>query len=95
MTWMLRPEECTGYQSTIGQSATTVRTVHDYALSGSPTMVNTGSGVAMVLTDGCSGAGKALSNAIRMMCGAIRSWGRSGNCGYNEVSANNVDAQTS
>jgi len=29
--------------------------------------------VATVSTDGCSGAGKALNNAICMMCGAIQS----------------------
>ena len=48
-------------------------TVRDDALSGSPTTVNTGSGVATLSTDGCSGTGKALNNAISAMRGAIRS----------------------
>ena len=47
--------------------------VRDDALSKSPTTVNTGSGVATVSTDGCSGAGKALNNAICAMCGAVQS----------------------
>jgi len=73
MMWMLGPEECTGYQSMTEQGVTTSRTVHDKALSGSPTMVNTGSGVATLSRDGCSGAGKVLNNAICTMCGAIQS----------------------
>ncbi len=68
---MLGPEECTGYCSTTEQGATTSWMVHDNALSGSPTMVNTGSGVATLLTDGCSGTGKALNNAIHAVCGAV------------------------
>ena len=47
--------------------------VRDDALSGSPMMVNTGSGVANLSTDGCSGAGKALNNATHAVCGVVRS----------------------
>jgi len=68
--------------------------VRDDALSGSPTMVNTGSGVANLLTDGCSNADRALNNAICAMCGAIQSGGCSGGCCYNEVRANDVFAYT-
>ncbi len=53
MTWMLGPEECTEYCSTTEQGAMTSWTVHENSLSGSPTMVNTGSGVATLLVDGC------------------------------------------
>ncbi len=70
---MFGPEECTGYRSTTAQSAMAGWTVRDNALSRSPTMVNTGSGVATVLTDGCSGTGRVLNNAICVMCGAIQS----------------------
>jgi len=48
-------------------------TVRDNALSMSPMTVITGSGVAMLSTDGCSGAGKALNNAVCAMCGTIQS----------------------
>ncbi len=71
--WMLGPGEHTGYQSTAEQGATTSWKVRDNALSGSPTMVNTGSGVATVSTDGRSSAGKALNNAICAMFGVIQS----------------------
>ncbi len=70
-TWMLGPEECTGYQSMTEQGATMSWMVHDDALSSSPMTVNTGSGVANLSTDGCSDAGRALNNAIRVMCGAV------------------------
>ncbi len=73
MTWMLGPEERTGYRSTAEQGATTSWMVRDNARSGSPTTVSTGSGVATVSTDGHSGTGKVLNNAICAMCGAIRS----------------------
>jgi len=45
--------------STSDEGAMTSRMVHDNALSGSPTMANAGSGVATLLTDGCSCTGKA------------------------------------
>jgi len=60
-------------QSTTGQGVITSLTVHDDALSEFPTMVNTGSGVATLSTDGCSSTGRALNNAICAMCGAIQS----------------------
>jgi len=71
MVRMFGPEERTGFQSTTEQGATTNWKVHDDALSGSPMTVNTGSGVATLSMDGCSGAGRALCNAICMVCGAV------------------------
>jgi len=73
MTWMLGPEECTGYQSMTEQGVTTSRMVHDKALSGFPMTVNTGGGVTTLLTDGCINAGRALNNAICTICGAVQS----------------------
>ena len=55
-------------------------------------MVNTGSGVATVSTDGCSGTGKVLNNAICTMCGAIQ-YGVTAMIGATtRLGANGVDA---
>jgi len=67
-------------------------TVRDDALSESPTMVNTGSEVANLSTDGCGGAGKALNNAICAMCGAIRSGVTAMTGATTRLGANGVDA---
>ena len=66
--------------------------VRDNALSESPMTVNTRSGVATLLTDGCSGAGKALNkcDTCEVWCDSIR--GRSVDRCYDEVRANGVDA---
>jgi len=66
--------------------------VRDGALSGSPTTVNTGSGVATVSTDRCSDAGKALNNAICAMRGAIRSGVAAMTGATTRLGANGVDA---
>ena len=66
-------------------------TVRDGALSGSPTTVNTGSGVATLSTDGCSGAGKALNNVIRAMRGAIQSGVAAMTGATTRLEANGVD----
>jgi len=64
MTWMLGPEECTGYQGTAEQGATMAGQCVMMHYLGSPTMVNTGSGVPIQSTDEQVCMDDALSKAV-------------------------------